>query len=78
MGLIQVDKLQISDGHWEIHRCKSLGREAGDKDDGIVSSLGEQVTTNTLNGGRVLGRIQFGHGHSELLGNYTLGLCMGV
>ena len=35
MGLIQVDKLEISDGHWEIHRCKSLGREAGDKDDGM-------------------------------------------
>ena len=59
-------------------RCKSLGREAGDKDDGLVSSLGKQVNINTLNGGRVLERNQFGCGHSELLRNYMLGLCISV
>ena len=70
--------LEISNSHWETHRCKSLGRDSRDKDDDLVSSLGEQVNTNTLNGGRVLERNQFGCGHSELLGNYTLGFFITV
>lgn len=35
---------------WGTHGCRSLGREKGDTDDDSVSSLGEQVDTNTLNG----------------------------
>ena len=37
---------------WGTHGCRSLGRKKGDMDDDSVSSLGGQVDTNTLNGGR--------------------------
>lgn len=41
----------ISGAYWGTHGCKGLGREKGDRMI-AVSSLGEQMDTNTLYRGR--------------------------